>query len=76
EDDGEVMFIDIIQNDVETQNEDPNEGERAMTKETVVEYFDTFSNRNELTYHRKDKQDECFHRKLHLCHKVHGCRGY
>ncbi|GKB87071.1 hypothetical protein Tco_0959343 [Tanacetum coccineum] len=52
EDDGEVMFIEIIRDDDEPQNEDPNEGEGATTEETVVEYFDTFPTRNELTYHR------------------------
>ncbi|GJY30890.1 hypothetical protein Tco_0414385 [Tanacetum coccineum] len=51
EDDGEVMFIEIIRDDDEPQNEDPNEGEGATTEETVVEYFDTFPTRNELTYH-------------------------
>ncbi|GJX22960.1 hypothetical protein Tco_0227405 [Tanacetum coccineum] len=52
EDDGEVMFIEIIRDDDEPQNEDPNEVEGATTKETVVEYFDNFPTRNELTYHR------------------------
>ncbi|GJX31376.1 hypothetical protein Tco_0241231 [Tanacetum coccineum] len=52
EDDGEVMFIEIIQDDDEPQNEDPGEGEGATMEETVVEYFDTFPTRNELTYHR------------------------
>ncbi|GKB44598.1 hypothetical protein Tco_0889540 [Tanacetum coccineum] len=54
EGDGEVMFIEIIQNDDEPQNEDPHEGEGATTEEPVVEYFDTFPTRNELTYHRED----------------------
>ncbi|GJR53193.1 hypothetical protein Tco_1403714 [Tanacetum coccineum] len=53
EDDGEVMFIEIIQDD-EPQNEDPYDVEGATTKEPVVEYFDTFPTRNELTYHRED----------------------
>ncbi|GJV87303.1 hypothetical protein Tco_1531241 [Tanacetum coccineum] len=53
EDDGEVMFIKIIRDDDEPQNEDPKEGEGAMTEETIVEYFETFPTRNELTYHRK-----------------------
>ncbi|GJZ76284.1 MAK10-like protein [Tanacetum coccineum] len=52
EDDGEVMFIEIIRDDDEPQNEDPNEGEGATTEETIVEYFDTFPTWNELTYHR------------------------
>ncbi|GJY21009.1 hypothetical protein Tco_0393575 [Tanacetum coccineum] len=52
EDNGEVMFIEIIQDDDEPQNKDPNEREGETTKETIVEYFDTFPTRNELTYHR------------------------
>ncbi|GKC38930.1 hypothetical protein Tco_1051314 [Tanacetum coccineum] len=51
EDDGEVMFIEIIRDD-EPQNEDPHEVEGATTEEPVVEYFDTFPTRDELTYHR------------------------
>ncbi|GJW23058.1 hypothetical protein Tco_0033680 [Tanacetum coccineum] len=51
-DDGEVMFIEIIRDDDEPQNEGPNEGEGATTGEPVVEYFDTFPTRDELTYHR------------------------
>ncbi|GJZ93146.1 hypothetical protein Tco_0665211 [Tanacetum coccineum] len=50
-DDGEVMFIKIIRDD-EPQNEDPHEVEGATTEEPVVEYFDTFPTRDELTYHR------------------------
>ncbi|GJV22120.1 hypothetical protein Tco_1371140 [Tanacetum coccineum] len=52
EDDGEVMFIEIIRDD-EPQNEDPHEIEGATTEEPVVEYFDTFLTRDELAYHRK-----------------------
>ncbi|GJU82328.1 hypothetical protein Tco_1284693 [Tanacetum coccineum] len=52
QDDGEVMFIEIIRDDDEPQNEDPNEEEGATTEEPGVEYFDTFPTRNELTYHR------------------------
>ncbi|GKE31663.1 hypothetical protein Tco_1450985 [Tanacetum coccineum] len=51
EDDGEVMFIEIIRDD-EPQNEDPHKVEGATTEEPVVEYFDTFPTRDELTYHR------------------------
>ncbi|GJS67606.1 putative reverse transcriptase domain-containing protein [Tanacetum coccineum] len=39
--------------------QDPGEREGAKTEEIVVEYFDTFPTRNELTYHRKDKRDAC-----------------
>ncbi|GKD05299.1 hypothetical protein Tco_1180273, partial [Tanacetum coccineum] len=41
EDDGEVMFIEIIRDDDEPQNE----GEGAPTEEPIVEYFDTFQTR-------------------------------
>ncbi|GKA40486.1 hypothetical protein Tco_0733079 [Tanacetum coccineum] len=51
EDDGKVMFIEIIRDDDEPQNEGLNEGEGATTEEPVVEYFDTFPTRDELTYH-------------------------
>ncbi|GJU96018.1 hypothetical protein Tco_1320774 [Tanacetum coccineum] len=51
EDDGEVMFIEIIRDD-EPQNKDPNEGKGATTKGLTIEYFDTFPTRDELTYHK------------------------
>ncbi|GJZ41773.1 MAK10-like protein [Tanacetum coccineum] len=44
----------IIQDDDEPQNDGPNEGEGAATGELVVEYFDTFPTRDELTYHREN----------------------
>ncbi|GJT92052.1 hypothetical protein Tco_1080897 [Tanacetum coccineum] len=50
--DGEVMFIEIIRNDEEPQNENPNEGEGETAEEPVVEYLDMFPTRDELTYHR------------------------
>ncbi|GJQ94859.1 MAK10-like protein [Tanacetum coccineum] len=52
EDDGEVMFIEIIRDDDEPQNKSPNEGEGTTTKGPTVEYFDTFPTRDELTYHK------------------------
>ncbi|GKA47938.1 hypothetical protein Tco_0740896 [Tanacetum coccineum] len=52
EDGEEVMFIEIIRDDYEPQNEGPNEGEGATTKGPVVEHFDTFLTRDELTYHK------------------------
>nr|GEU57606.1 MAK10-like protein [Tanacetum cinerariifolium] len=52
EDDGEVMFIKIIQDDDEPQNEGPNESEGATTEGPTVKYFDSFPTRDELTYHR------------------------
>ncbi|GKC32639.1 hypothetical protein Tco_1039933, partial [Tanacetum coccineum] len=48
-----VMFIKIIRDDDEPQNEGPNDGEGATIKEPVVEYFNTFSTRDELTYHKR-----------------------
>nr|GEX01348.1 MAK10-like protein [Tanacetum cinerariifolium] len=50
--DGEVMLIEIIKDNDEPQNEDPHEVEGVTTEEPVVEYFDTFPTRDELTYHR------------------------
>ncbi|GJZ95356.1 hypothetical protein Tco_0667690 [Tanacetum coccineum] len=45
EDDGEVMFIEIIRDD-KPQNKDPYEVEGATTEEPVVEYFETFPTRD------------------------------
>ncbi|GJY86903.1 hypothetical protein Tco_0500929, partial [Tanacetum coccineum] len=50
EDDGEVMFIEIIRDD-EPECENPNKGEGATTEGPTVEYCDTFPTRDELTYH-------------------------
>ncbi|GJS05036.1 hypothetical protein Tco_0321544 [Tanacetum coccineum] len=52
EDDGEVMFIEIIRDDDKPQNEGPNEREKVTTKGPVVEYFDTFPTKDELTYYK------------------------
>ncbi|GJW76506.1 hypothetical protein Tco_0138188 [Tanacetum coccineum] len=52
EGDGEVMFIEIIRDDDEPKNKGPNEGEGATTERPIVEYFDTFLTRDELTYHK------------------------
>ncbi|GKC48527.1 hypothetical protein Tco_1071272 [Tanacetum coccineum] len=52
EDDGEVMFIEIIRDDDEPQNESPNEGEGTTTEGSAVEYFDMFPTRYELTYYK------------------------
>ncbi|GKB65344.1 retrotransposon ORF1 [Tanacetum coccineum] len=51
EDDGEVMFIEIVR-DNEPRCDDPHEVEGATTEEPVVEYFNTFPTKDELTYHR------------------------
>ncbi|GJR58965.1 MAK10-like protein [Tanacetum coccineum] len=42
----------IIRYNDEPRNKGPNEGEGATAEEPVVEYFDTFPARDELTYHR------------------------
>ncbi|GKE70600.1 hypothetical protein Tco_1528672, partial [Tanacetum coccineum] len=52
EEDGEVMFIEIIQDDDEPQNESPNKGEGTTTEGPAEEYFDTFPTKDELTYHK------------------------
>ncbi|GJT14455.1 MAK10-like protein [Tanacetum coccineum] len=52
EEDGEVMFIEIIRDDDEPQNESPNEGEGTTKKGPEVEYFNTVSTRDELTHHK------------------------
>ncbi|GKD48461.1 hypothetical protein Tco_1277437 [Tanacetum coccineum] len=41
EEDGEVMFIEIIRDYDEPQNESPNESEGTTTEGPAVEYFDT-----------------------------------
>ncbi|GJT40065.1 hypothetical protein Tco_0939930 [Tanacetum coccineum] len=48
EDDGELMYIEIIRENDELLNE----VEEAPTKEPTIEYFDTLPTREELTYHR------------------------
>ncbi|GJT13336.1 hypothetical protein Tco_0860378 [Tanacetum coccineum] len=53
-DDGEVMFIKIIRDNDEPQNEGPNEGKGAITEGPAVEYFDTFPSRDELRYHKEN----------------------
>ncbi|GJZ82539.1 hypothetical protein Tco_0647712 [Tanacetum coccineum] len=52
EEDGEVIFIEIIRDNDEPQNESPNEGEGTTTEGSAVEYFDMFPTRDELTYHK------------------------
>ncbi|GJR19618.1 hypothetical protein Tco_0968145 [Tanacetum coccineum] len=54
EEDGEVMFIEIIGDDDEPQNESLNEGEGTTMEGPTVEYFDMFPTRDELTYHKED----------------------
>ncbi|GJW65628.1 retrotransposon ORF1 [Tanacetum coccineum] len=46
------MFIEIIRDDDEPQNESLNEGEGTTMEGSTVKYFDTFPTRDELTYHK------------------------
>ncbi|GJW73026.1 hypothetical protein Tco_0132396 [Tanacetum coccineum] len=48
EDDGEVMYIEIIREN----EEPPNDVDEALTDEPIVEYFNTPPTREELTYHK------------------------
>ncbi|GJW78342.1 hypothetical protein Tco_0140024 [Tanacetum coccineum] len=50
--DRELMFIEIIRDDDEPQNENPNKGEGTTTEGPTIEHFDTFPTRDELTYHK------------------------
>nr|GEU48860.1 reverse transcriptase domain-containing protein [Tanacetum cinerariifolium] len=52
ENDGEVMFIEIIRDDDELENKSLNEGEGATIEGPMVEYLDTFPTRDDLTYHK------------------------
>ncbi|GKE74231.1 hypothetical protein Tco_1536272 [Tanacetum coccineum] len=45
-DDGDVMFIEIVQKHDNSRNKEPEAGEQE------VEYFDTFLTRSELVYHK------------------------
>nr|GEV53828.1 integrase, catalytic region, zinc finger, CCHC-type, peptidase aspartic, catalytic [Tanacetum cinerariifolium] len=52
ENDGEVMFIEIIRDDDEPQNESLNKGEGVIIEGPTIEYLNTFQTRDELTYHK------------------------
>nr|GEW80927.1 protein kinase-like domain, concanavalin A-like lectin/glucanase domain protein [Tanacetum cinerariifolium] len=52
EGDDEVMFIEIIRDDDEPQNENPYVGEEETAEDLVAEYFDMFPSKDELAYHR------------------------
>ncbi|GJV66291.1 hypothetical protein Tco_1477119 [Tanacetum coccineum] len=55
EDDGDVMFIEIIRKNDDSREEGP-EDEGSMAIEGLeVEYFDTFPTRSELAYHRNEE---------------------
>ncbi|GJX55467.1 hypothetical protein Tco_0285364 [Tanacetum coccineum] len=52
QDDGDMMFIEIIKKNDDSHKEEPEEGENARVRELEVEYFDVFPTRSELAYHR------------------------
>ncbi|GKF79843.1 hypothetical protein Tco_0235411, partial [Tanacetum coccineum] len=52
EDDGDVMFIEIIKKYDNSCEEELEEDEHAMTGGLGVEYFDIFPTRSELAYHK------------------------
>ncbi|GKA38949.1 hypothetical protein Tco_0731500 [Tanacetum coccineum] len=52
EDDSDVMFIKIIKKNDNTREEEPKADEDADARELEVEYFDIFSTRSELAYHK------------------------
>ncbi|GJW78355.1 hypothetical protein Tco_0140037 [Tanacetum coccineum] len=52
EDDGDVMFIEIIKKYDDSHEEELEVEVNAMTEGLGVEYFDTFTTRSELAYHK------------------------
>ncbi|GKB25843.1 hypothetical protein Tco_0865244 [Tanacetum coccineum] len=52
EDDGDVMFIEIIKKYDDSREEELEEDENAITGGLRVEYFDIFPTRSELAYHK------------------------
>ncbi|GKC09756.1 hypothetical protein Tco_1001366 [Tanacetum coccineum] len=52
QDDGDMMFIEIIKKNDDSHKEEPEVGENARVRELEVEYFDVFPTRSELAYHR------------------------
>ncbi|GJZ11733.1 MAK10-like protein [Tanacetum coccineum] len=52
EDDGDVMFIEIIKKYDDSHEEELEMEVNAMTEGLGVEYFDTFPTRSELAYHK------------------------
>ncbi|GKB97140.1 hypothetical protein Tco_0983277 [Tanacetum coccineum] len=55
EDDGDEMFIEIIKKYDDSHKEELEVEVNAMTKGLGVEYFDTFTTRSELAYHKRRK---------------------
>ncbi|GJT07772.1 hypothetical protein Tco_0842234 [Tanacetum coccineum] len=52
EDDGDIMFIEIIKKYEDSHEEELEEDENTMAGEMGVEYFDIFLTRSELAYHK------------------------
>ncbi|GJW11959.1 hypothetical protein Tco_1577786 [Tanacetum coccineum] len=50
--DGDMMFIEIIKKNDDSHKEEPEVGENARVRELEVGYFEVFSTRSELTYHK------------------------
>ncbi|GJT13760.1 MAK10-like protein, partial [Tanacetum coccineum] len=51
-DDGDVMFIEIIKKNGDSKGEELEEERNEMTGEMEVDYFDTTPTRDELAYHK------------------------
>nr|GEU39556.1 hypothetical protein [Tanacetum cinerariifolium] len=54
-DDGDVMFIEIIRKNNDSRKEGPEDEGSATIKGLEVEYFNTFSTRSKLAYHRSSE---------------------
>ncbi|GJS55087.1 hypothetical protein Tco_0628449 [Tanacetum coccineum] len=52
EDDGEVMFIELIKNNDDSSDGEPEEEGSTTTEGVGAEYFDIFPTRSELAYHK------------------------
>ncbi|GJY90272.1 hypothetical protein Tco_0505468 [Tanacetum coccineum] len=53
EDDGDIMFIEIVMKYEYSRKEELEEDENIMTEGLGVEYFDIFPTRSKLAYHKK-----------------------
>nr|GEW94632.1 MAK10-like protein [Tanacetum cinerariifolium] len=54
-DDGDVMFIEIIRKYDDSHEEGPEDEENTTIEGLEVEYFDAFSTRSELAYHKNEE---------------------
>ncbi|GKA26304.1 MAK10-like protein [Tanacetum coccineum] len=55
ENDGDVMFIEIIRKYDDSREEELEEDKNTMTKGLGVEYFDIFPTKSELAYHKSEE---------------------